>query len=81
MYSSQAGFASSSYLNVSLLMQCGDPFKEEDMIVINGNKEEVEKLKQKMLERREKAKKKVSLTSHPTAVKCLMVIYSTLTLY
>lgn len=41
-------------------MQCGDPFKEEDVVVINGTKVEVEKLKQKMLERREKAKSKVS---------------------
>lgn len=47
-----------------LFIQCGDPFKEEDMIVINGTKEEVEKLKQRMLDRREKAKSKVSLTSH-----------------
>lgn len=60
MFSSQAGFVGSSYLNVSLLMQCGDPFKEEDVVVINGTKVEVEKLKQKMLERREKAKSKVS---------------------
>lgn len=48
-------------------MQCGDPFKEEDMIVINGTKEEVEKLKQKMLERRDKAKSKVGLTLCPSA--------------
>lgn len=46
-----------------LLIQCGEPFKEEDMIVINGPKEEVEILKHKMLERREKAKSKVCLTS------------------
>lgn len=71
MFSSQAGFVGSSYLNDSLLMQCGDPFKEEDMIVINGTKAEVEKLKQRMLERRVKAKSKVSLTPQPSAVKCL----------
>lgn len=34
------------------------------MIVINGTKEEVEKLRHRMLERREKAKSKVSLTLH-----------------
>eukprot|EP00066_Takifugu_rubripes_P023154 XP_011612420.1 PREDICTED: protein RTF2 homolog [Takifugu rubripes] len=38
--------------------KCGEPFKEEEMIVVNGTKEEVEILKQKMLERREKAKSK-----------------------
>lgn len=71
MFSSQALFVGSSYLSASLLMQCGDPFKEEDMIVINGNKAEVEKLKQRMLERREKAKSKVSLIPQPSAIKCL----------
>lgn len=50
-------------MTVLLLLQCGEPFKEEDMIVINGTKEEVEILKQQMLERREKAKSKVCLTS------------------
>lgn len=56
-------FISSSYLTVLFLIQCGEPFKEDDMIVINGTKEEVEILKHKMLERHEKAKSKVRLTS------------------
>ncbi|CAF92765.1 unnamed protein product, partial [Tetraodon nigroviridis] len=42
---------------------CGDPFKEEDVVVINGTKAEVEMLKQKMTERREKAKLKKSKKS------------------
>lgn len=67
----QVGFVSGAYLNVFLLMQCGEPFKDENMVVINGTKAEVEKLKQKMLERRDKAKSKASLTSHPSVVECL----------
>lgn len=38
--------------------KCGDLFKEEDIIVLNGTKEEVEKQKEKMEERRAKAKTK-----------------------
>lgn len=56
-------FIGSSDLTVLLLIQCGEPFKEEDMVVVNGTKEEVEILEHKMLERREKAKSKVCLTS------------------
>lgn len=67
----QVGFVCGAYLNVFLLMQCGEPFKEENMVVINGTKAEVEKLKQKMLERRDKSKSKASLTSHPSVVECL----------
>lgn len=37
-------------------MQCGDPFEEGDLITLNGTKEEVEKLQQRMEERRAKAK-------------------------
>ncbi|XP_008277507.1 replication termination factor 2 [Stegastes partitus] len=38
--------------------KCGDPFKDEDIVVLNGTKEEVEKLKDRMDERRAKAKTK-----------------------
>lgn len=38
--------------------KCGDPFKTEDLIVLNGTKEEVEKLMDRMVERRAKAKTK-----------------------
>lgn len=41
------------------MLQCGDPFKIEDVVVLNGTKEEVEKLREKMEERRTKAKVKV----------------------
>lgn len=37
-------------------LQCGDPFQEEDLIVLNGTKEEVETLQQRMQEKRAKAK-------------------------
>ncbi|XP_040889631.1 replication termination factor 2 [Toxotes jaculatrix] len=40
--------------------KCGDPFKDEDIVVLNGTKEEVEKLREKMEERRAKAKTKKS---------------------
>ncbi|XP_038551913.1 replication termination factor 2 isoform X2 [Micropterus salmoides] len=43
--------------------KCGDPFKEEDIIVLNGTKEEVEELREKMEERRAKAKTKKSKKS------------------
>ncbi|XP_022617193.1 protein RTF2 homolog [Seriola lalandi dorsalis] len=43
--------------------KCGDPFKDEDIIVVNGTKEEVEKLREKMEERRAKAKTKKSKKS------------------
>ncbi|XP_030633577.1 replication termination factor 2 isoform X1 [Chanos chanos] len=36
--------------------KCGDPFQDEDLVILNGTKEEVEKLKEKMEERRAKAK-------------------------
>ncbi|XP_056129647.1 replication termination factor 2 [Lampris incognitus] len=38
--------------------KCGDPFKEEDIVVLNGTKEEMEKLREKMEERRAQAKSK-----------------------
>ncbi|XP_068172417.1 replication termination factor 2 [Antennarius striatus] len=43
--------------------KCGDPFKDEDIVVLNGSKEEVEKLKEKMEERRARAKTKKSKKS------------------
>ncbi|XP_034540863.1 replication termination factor 2 [Notolabrus celidotus] len=43
--------------------KCGDPFKDEDVVGLNGTKEEVEKLKEKMEERRSKAKTKKSKKS------------------
>ncbi|XP_071760012.1 replication termination factor 2 [Centroberyx gerrardi] len=43
--------------------KCGDPFQGEDIVVINGTKEEVEKLKEKMEEKRAKAKSKKSKKS------------------
>ncbi|KAJ8259555.1 hypothetical protein GJAV_G00170780 [Gymnothorax javanicus] len=36
--------------------KCGDPFQEDDIMILNGNKEEVERLRQRMEERRARAK-------------------------
>ncbi|XP_010902766.2 replication termination factor 2 [Esox lucius] len=36
--------------------KCGDPFRDEDVVVLNGTKEEVEKLREVMEEKRAKAK-------------------------
>ncbi|KAA0701351.1 Protein RTF2 -like protein [Triplophysa tibetana] len=36
--------------------KCGDPFKEDDLVVLNGSKEDVEKLQKDLEERRSKAK-------------------------
>ncbi|KAJ7999555.1 hypothetical protein DPEC_G00195640 [Dallia pectoralis] len=36
--------------------KCGDPFKEEDIVVLNGTKEEVDKLRKIMEEKRAKTK-------------------------
>uniref|UniRef100_A0A3Q1GDQ4 Replication termination factor 2 n=1 Tax=Acanthochromis polyacanthus TaxID=80966 RepID=A0A3Q1GDQ4_9TELE len=44
--------------------KCGDPFKHEDIVVLNGTKEEVEKLMDRMVERRAKAKTKVGFNSN-----------------
>lgn len=38
--------------------KCGDPFKSEDVVVLNGTKEEVEKLRERMEEKRAKTKTK-----------------------
>ncbi|XP_042361225.1 replication termination factor 2 [Plectropomus leopardus] len=43
--------------------KCGDAFKDEDIVVLNGTKEEVEKLREKMEEKRIKAKTKKSKKS------------------
>lgn len=48
--------------------KCGDAFKYEDLIVLNGTKEEVEKLREKMGERRTKAKTKKSKKSKAVEV-------------
>ncbi|XP_013888633.1 replication termination factor 2 [Austrofundulus limnaeus] len=50
--------------------KCGDPFKEDDLIVLNGSKEEVEKLREKMEERRVKAKTKKTKKSKASETKC-----------
>lgn len=41
---------------VSCPLQCGAAFQEDDVIVLNGTKEDVETLKGRMEERRQKAK-------------------------
>uniref|UniRef100_A0A1A8GJF9 Replication termination factor 2 n=1 Tax=Nothobranchius korthausae TaxID=1143690 RepID=A0A1A8GJF9_9TELE len=43
--------------------KCGDPFKEDNVIVLNGTKEEIDKLREKMEERRAKTKTKKSKKS------------------
>ncbi|KAF6734284.1 RTF2-like protein [Oryzias melastigma] len=40
--------------------KCGDPFEDDNIVVLNGTKEEVDKLREKMEERRAKAKTKKS---------------------
>ncbi|XP_061543699.1 replication termination factor 2 isoform X1 [Phycodurus eques] len=45
--------------------KCGDPFQNTDIVVLNGTKEEVGKLREKMEERRSKAKTKKSKKSKP----------------
>ncbi|XP_034725520.1 replication termination factor 2 [Etheostoma cragini] len=45
-------------IKTDICHKCGDTFKNEDVIVLNGTKEEVEKLREKMEERRTKAKTK-----------------------
>ncbi|KAM7402419.1 hypothetical protein PAMP_017661 [Pampus punctatissimus] len=49
--------------NYSAVVECGDPFHDEDIVVLNGTKEEVEKLREKMEDRRMKAKTKKSKKS------------------
>lgn len=39
-----------------LFLKCGVPFQEEDVIILNGNKEDVEVLKKRMEDRRLKSK-------------------------
>ncbi|XP_075880961.1 replication termination factor 2 isoform X2 [Nelusetta ayraudi] len=43
--------------------KCGDPFKNEDVVILNGTKEEVQKLRVQMEEKRAKAKTKKSKKS------------------
>ncbi|KAI3369868.1 hypothetical protein L3Q82_024684 [Scortum barcoo] len=49
--------------NYKIGRMCGDPFKLDDVVVLNGTKEEVEKLREKMEERRSKTKIKKSKKS------------------
>jgi len=54
--------------------KCGQPFTENDVIIINGTEEEIESLQKKMIERRrlaklEKKKKKCESVSGPDAKK------------
>uniref|UniRef100_A0A8C6SN87 Replication termination factor 2 n=1 Tax=Neogobius melanostomus TaxID=47308 RepID=A0A8C6SN87_9GOBI len=44
--------------------KCGDPFKYEDLVVLNGTKEEMDKLREKMEEKRAKAKAKMTQAQH-----------------
>lgn len=63
------------------MLQCGDPFREEDVIVLNGTKEEVEKLREKMGERRSKVKTKVgfnSLTAEVQLIYCDRTLHTVL---
>lgn len=39
-----------------LFLKCGVPFQEEDVIILNGNKEDVEVLKKRMEDRKLKSK-------------------------
>ncbi|KAM3622193.1 uncharacterized protein V6R79_021661 [Siganus canaliculatus] len=50
-------------IKTEICHKCGDPFKDEDIVVLNGTKEEVEKLRERMQERRSKAKSKKSKKS------------------
>ncbi|XP_043977433.1 replication termination factor 2 isoform X2 [Gambusia affinis] len=50
-------------IKTEICHKCGDPFKDEDIVVLNGTKEEVQKLKEKMEEKRVKAKTKKSKKS------------------
>ncbi|KAF1391941.1 replication termination factor 2 [Sander lucioperca] len=50
-------------IKTDICHKCGDAFKNEDVVVLNGTKEEVEKLREKMEERRTKAKTKKSKKS------------------
>ncbi|XP_062316079.1 replication termination factor 2 [Osmerus eperlanus] len=43
--------------------KCGDPFQDGDMVVLNGPKDEVDKLMKRMVEKRAKAKTKKSKKS------------------
>ncbi|XP_066558318.1 replication termination factor 2 [Amia ocellicauda] len=36
--------------------KCGDPFKDSDIVILNGSKEEIEKLRERMEEKRAKSK-------------------------
>lgn len=50
-------------VKTAICHKCGDPFKNEDIIILNGTKEEVQKLRVQMEEKRAKAKTKKSKKS------------------
>ncbi|XP_063766299.1 replication termination factor 2 [Eleginops maclovinus] len=50
-------------IKTEICHKCGDLFKDEDVIVLNGTKEDVEKLREKMEQKRAKAKTKKSKKS------------------
>uniref|UniRef100_A0A3P9HRG9 Uncharacterized protein n=1 Tax=Oryzias latipes TaxID=8090 RepID=A0A3P9HRG9_ORYLA len=54
--------------------KCGYPFEDDDIIVLNGTKEEVEKQREKMEERRAKAKTKLFQTNLAELLPKLMLI-------
>ncbi|XP_029287969.1 replication termination factor 2 isoform X2 [Cottoperca gobio] len=54
-------------IKTDICHKCGDTFKNEDLIVLNGTKEEMDKLREKMEERRAKAKTKKSKKSKAAA--------------
>lgn len=45
-----------SFVLLLFFLKCGVPFQEEDVIILNGNKEDVEVLKKRMEDRRLKSK-------------------------
>lgn len=50
------GGKNTSFTLFLFFLKCGVPFQEEDVIVLNGNKEDVEVLKKRMEDRRLKSK-------------------------
>ncbi|KAG9353377.1 hypothetical protein JZ751_017972, partial [Albula glossodonta] len=48
--------AATAVVRMAVSRGCGDPFQEDDIVILNGTKEEVEKLQERMMEKRAKAK-------------------------
>ncbi|KAJ0068309.1 hypothetical protein NL108_004660, partial [Boleophthalmus pectinirostris] len=66
--------------------KCGDPFKSDDVVILNGTKEEGDKLRERMEEKRAKAKTKkskkskaVETLSTPPETKGLFFVWSSST--